>query len=72
MEAGVILLVLGLALLSGSALAAFAWAARDGQFDEIERASEVIFDDAEPIGAAGDCFPDAAGRAARERESGRA
>ena len=33
MEAGVILLMLGLVLLSGSALAAFFWAVGDGQLE---------------------------------------
>jgi len=65
MEAGVILLVFGIGLLGGSALAAFFWAARDGQFEDLERAPEVIFDESEPIGEAGDCFPDARSRALR-------
>lgn len=71
MEAGVILLVLGLGLLTGSALVAFSWAARSGQFDRLDRAAEVIFDAEEPAGVAGDCFPDAPSRAARRAESAR-
>ena len=59
MEAGVILLVLGLVLLSGSALAAFCWAARDGQLENLENASAVIFDESEPVGERGDRFPGA-------------
>ena len=66
MAAGVILLLLGLVLLSGSALAAFFWAAGNGQFENLDRAPEVIFDEAEPMGERGDCFPDAQSREARE------
>lgn len=44
MDAGVVLLVFGLVFLSGSALAAFAWAVRDGQFEALDRAAESIFD----------------------------
>lgn len=66
MEVGAVLLVLGLGLLGGSALAAFFWAARDGQFENLDTAPEVIFDAAEPIGEPGDCFPDARSREAME------
>jgi cbb3-type cytochrome oxidase maturation protein len=44
MEAGVILLILGLGLLGGSAVLACSWAARDGQFEDLESAARVIFD----------------------------
>ncbi len=71
MEAGVILLLLGLLLLSGSALAAFFWAVNDGQLENLEAAPEVIFDAAEPVGERGDCFPDARSREARARENSR-
>jgi cbb3-type cytochrome oxidase maturation protein len=71
MEAGAILLILGLVLLSGSALAAFAWAARNGQMEDLGRAPEVIFDAGEPIGEPSDCFPDEQSRAARRRSGGR-
>ncbi len=47
MEAGVILLILGLVLLSGSALLAVSWAARDGQFERLEAGAEVIFAEGE-------------------------
>ena len=67
MEAGVILLVLGVVLFAGSALAAFCWAARDGQLENLETAPETIFDESEPMGARGDCFPDARSRAAARR-----
>lgn len=67
MAAGVILLLLGLLLLSGSALAAFFWAVGDGQLEDLEKAPETIFDESEPIGEPGDCFPDARSREARAR-----
>jgi cbb3-type cytochrome oxidase maturation protein len=67
MEAGVILLLLGLVLLSGSALAAFFWAVGDGQLENLEQAPEVIFDESEPLGERGDCFPDARSREAAQR-----
>ncbi len=47
MEAGVVLLTLGLVLLTGSAFAAFVWAARDGQFEDLERGARVIFEEDE-------------------------
>jgi len=67
MEAAIILLAVGLVLLGGSAFAAFAWAARDGQFERLESSAEVIFDESEPIGEGTDFFPDEAGRRARAR-----
>jgi cbb3-type cytochrome oxidase maturation protein len=62
MEAGVVLLVLGVVLFAGSALAAFAWAARDGQFENLDEAPGVIFDESEPAGERGDWFPGERGR----------
>ena len=59
MDAGIVLLVLGLVLLSGSALAAFCWAARNGQFENLDEAPEVIFDESEPVGQMSDRFPEA-------------
>ncbi|YCM47098.1 cbb3-type cytochrome oxidase assembly protein (plasmid) [Verrucomicrobiaceae bacterium 227] len=46
-------------MLVGAAgvVAAFFWAAREGQFEDIEEGSGVIFDPAEPIGEATDRFP---------------
>jgi cbb3-type cytochrome oxidase maturation protein len=70
MEAGVVLLVLGLLLLSGSALAAFCWAARDGQFENLEEAPRIIFDHDEPPGRPDDCFPEPRSRAALARAAG--
>jgi cbb3-type cytochrome oxidase maturation protein len=66
MDAGILLLIAGLVLLSGSALAAFAWAARDGQFEGLDGASSVIFADDETMREDSDCFPEAASRAARD------
>jgi len=71
MTAGLVLLLLGLLLLSGSAFAAFCWAVGDGQLEHLERAPEVIFDAAEPIGEPGDCFPDARSRAAMAKAAER-
>jgi cbb3-type cytochrome oxidase maturation protein len=62
-EAGAVLLGLGVVLFAGSALAAFCWAARDGQFENLDAAPGVIFDDAEEPA---DCFPDARSRAFRD------
>ena len=67
MDTGILLLIAGLFLLSGSALAAFAWAARDGQFEGLDVASSVIFDADETMREDSDCFPDTASRAARDR-----
>ncbi len=52
-------------LSAGSALAAFCWAAKDGQFENLDAAPGVIFDEPEP----GDCFPDARSREVMRREA---
>ncbi len=52
-----ILILGGLIFLSGTALIAFYWAARDGQFRDLKKGSEVIFDEDEPIGQPTDRFP---------------
>ncbi|MFA7344792.1 MAG: hypothetical protein WC003_10840 [Terrimicrobiaceae bacterium] len=57
MTAGILLLVGGLVFLSGSALAAFCWAARDGQLLKLREAPLTIFDDDEPVGVPTDRFP---------------
>jgi len=57
MIAGYLLLIGGLIFLSGSALAAFYWAVKDGQLENLPEASLVIFDDDEPVGTATDRFP---------------
>lgn len=56
-EIGPILMVGGLIFLSGSALVAFFWAVKDGQFRNLDKAPEVIFDEDEPVGKATDRFP---------------
>jgi cbb3-type cytochrome oxidase maturation protein len=52
-----ILILGGLVFLSGTALVAFYWAAKTGQFRDLKAGSEVIFDEDEPIGRATDRFP---------------
>lgn len=48
----------GLLLFGGTTLAAFYWAARTGQFRNLEEGSKIIFDADEPIGIATDAFTD--------------
>ncbi|MFV0415896.1 MAG: cbb3-type cytochrome oxidase assembly protein [Chthoniobacterales bacterium] len=48
----------GIFVLSGSALIAFYWAVKDGQFINLREASNVIFDQDEPVGLTTDRFPD--------------
>jgi len=57
MTAGLFLLLGGLIFLSGSALAAFWWAIKDGQLRNLQEAPLTIFDDDEPVGAPTDRFP---------------
>lgn len=47
MDAGVVLLIFGFVFLSGSAFTAFAWAARNGQLEDLERGAASIFDEDE-------------------------
>lgn len=54
----VILAVMG--VIAASALAAFWWAARNGQFENVEEGSLSIFDADEPVGRSTDAFPAAA------------
>jgi cbb3-type cytochrome oxidase maturation protein len=56
MIAGILILG-GLIFLSGSALVAFYWAAKNDQFRNLKKGSEVIFDEDEPIGKPTDHFP---------------
>ncbi|HSI87267.1 MAG: cbb3-type cytochrome oxidase assembly protein [Candidatus Methylacidiphilales bacterium] len=44
-------------LMSASALAALYWATQDGQFMNLEKGAESIFDKDEPIGKCTDAFP---------------
>ncbi len=53
-----ILLGAGLLVFGGTTIAAFYWAARTGQFRNLEEGAKVIFDDDEPIGTATDVFSD--------------
>lgn len=57
MEIAAILILGGLFFLSGSAFLAFYWAARTGQFRNVQQGAEVIFDKDEPIGTPTDRFP---------------
>lgn len=54
-------IMLGLAMLAlgGSALLALYWAARSGQYRNLEESSHVIFDNDEPVGRQTDFFPGA-------------
>lgn len=45
LDAGLLLLLLGLLLLSGSAFAAFCWAAQTGQFANLQRSASDILED---------------------------
>jgi len=53
-----ILLAAGLVFFGGTTLAAFYWAAKTGQFRNLEDGSKSIFDGDEPIGTATDAFAD--------------
>ncbi len=53
-----ILLAAGLVFFGGTTLAAFYWAAKTGQFRNLEDGSKSIFDEDEPVGTATDAFAD--------------
>jgi cbb3-type cytochrome oxidase maturation protein len=53
-----ILVPAGIVFLSGSAILAFYWAVKTGQFRHLEEGSTVIFDKDEPIGKPTESFPD--------------
>jgi cbb3-type cytochrome oxidase maturation protein len=53
-----ILLAAGLVFFGGTTLAAFYWAAKTGQFRNLEDGSKSIFDGDEPVGTATDAFTD--------------
>jgi cbb3-type cytochrome oxidase maturation protein len=53
-----ILLAAGLVFFGGTTLAAFYWAAKTGQFRNLEDGSKSIFDEDEPVGTATDDFAD--------------
>lgn len=52
-----ILVPAGIIFLSGSAILAFYWAAKTGQFRNLSQGAKVIFDEDEPIGKPTDHFP---------------
>lgn len=56
-----ILLAAGLVFFGGTTLVAFYWAARTGQFRNLEAGSKVIFDEDEPVGTPTDAFADRRG-----------
>jgi cbb3-type cytochrome oxidase maturation protein len=53
-----ILIAAGLLFYGGTTLAAFYWAAKTGQFRNLEDGSKSIFDEDEPVGTATDAFAD--------------
>jgi cbb3-type cytochrome oxidase maturation protein len=53
-----LLLAAGLFFFGGTTLAAFYWAAKTGQFRDLEDGSKSIFDGDEPVGTATDAFAD--------------
>jgi len=53
-----ILLAAGLVFFGGTTLAAFYWAAKTGQFRNLEAGAKSIFDEEEPVGTATDAFTD--------------
>ncbi|MCX6903855.1 MAG: cbb3-type cytochrome oxidase assembly protein CcoS [Verrucomicrobia bacterium] len=52
-----ILFVCSVVLLPGTALLALRWAARHGEFNDLQRTALSIFDEDEPIGVMSDHFP---------------
>lgn len=56
-----ILFICSVVLLPGTALLALRWAARHGEFNDLQRTALSIFDDDEPIGVMSDHFPSGAG-----------
>jgi cbb3-type cytochrome oxidase maturation protein len=53
-----ILLAAGLIFFGGTTLAAFYWAAKTGQFRNLDAGAKSIFDAEEPVGTATDAFTD--------------
>lgn len=51
----IVLIVMGLG--AAGAVAAFFWAAKNQQFEDVEEGSLTIFDPDEPVGEATDSFP---------------
>lgn len=55
MVLGMLIVMLG---ILASAIAALYWAASNGEFDNLEDKSRVIFGDDEPVGKVTDAFPE--------------
>lgn len=53
-----VLLAAGMVFFGGTTVAAFYWAARTGQFRNLEDGARSIFDGDEPVGTATDSFSD--------------
>ncbi len=67
-----IMLGIAMAALGGSALFALYWAARSGQYRNLEDSARVIFDQDEPIGNQTDFFPGARpGTGGRKKSRGK-
>ena len=62
---------ISIAVAVAAALAAFYYAARHGQLQNLENGSKIIFDDQEPIGQATDAFPGAQPGASRPSRDSR-
>ena len=52
-----LLFIASVVVLPGTALLAFWWAARHGEFAHLRKTALSIFDDDEPVGRLGDRFP---------------
>lgn len=52
-----ILFVSSIVVLPATALLAFRWALRHGEFNHLEKTALSIFDDEEPVGRVSDHFP---------------
>lgn len=57
MNVAYVVLFVSLAMIGGSAVLAFAWALRNGQFQNFKQGATSIFDPDEPIGKVTDRFP---------------
>lgn len=58
-----VIAILGvMGIIASTALLAFWWAAKNGQFENVEEGSLSIFDADEPVGKATDSFPGHNGR----------
>lgn len=53
-----VILAAGMVFFGGTTVAAFYWAARTGQFRNLDAGARSIFDGDEPVGTATDTFTD--------------